>query len=158
MSVALDVSSTVDVRCLNFSMQLCFWTWGLLMLGDVSLKTGPFWDLTTETNVLTFLKNRKLFARTIYIRLLIKIYHKSFIWTKKWKKWIFQFMPLNALYISVSWVSILITIIAMQYTTPLTCYFVVIKNILCNSSINYPYLEPMIHVYMFMIEEVISGH
>lgn len=91
-----------------------FWTWGLLMLGDVSLKTGPFWDLTTETNVLTFLKNKKLFARTIYIRLLIKIYHKSFIWTKKWKKWIFQFLPLNALYISVSWVSILITIIAMQ--------------------------------------------
>ena len=77
MSVALEVSSTVDVRCLNFSMQLCFWTWGLLMLGDVSLKTGPFWDLTTETNVLTFLKNKKLFARTIYIRLLIKIYHNA---------------------------------------------------------------------------------
>ena len=32
------------------------------------------------------------------------------------------------------------------------------KNILCNSSINYPYLEPMMHVYTFMIEEVISGH
>lgn len=80
----------------------------------VSLKTGPFWDLNTETYVLTFLKNKKLFARTIYIRLLIKIYHKSFVWTKKWKKWIFQFLPLNALYISVSWVSVLIIIIAMQ--------------------------------------------
>ena len=40
----------------------------------------------------------------------------------------------------------------------LTCDFVVIKKILCNSSINYPYLEPMMHVYTFMIEEVISGH
>ena len=106
MSVALEVSSTVDVRCPNFSMRLCFRTWGQLMLGVVSLKTRPFWDSTMETNVHTFLKNNKLFARTIYIRLLIKIYHKSLVWTKKkWKKSIFQFLPLNALYISVSWIS-----------------------------------------------------
>ena len=42
-----------------------------VMLADFGLKNGYFETPTTKTDILTFLENKWLFARTTYIRLLI---------------------------------------------------------------------------------------
>ena len=41
------------------------------MLANFGLKNGHFETLTTKTDILTFLENKRLFARTTFIRLLI---------------------------------------------------------------------------------------
>ena len=41
------------------------------MLANFWLKNGHFETPTTKTDILSFLENRRLFARTTYIRLLI---------------------------------------------------------------------------------------
>ena len=51
------------------------------MLANFGLKNGHFETATTKTDILTFLENKRVFARTTYIRLLIL--PKSYIWTKK---------------------------------------------------------------------------
>ena len=56
---------------------------------------GHFETPTTKTNTLTFLENKRLFARTTYIRLLI--YLKA-IYEQKWRKSIFQLFPLDGRY------------------------------------------------------------
>ena len=63
---------------------------------DVSkFRDSYFETLTTKTNILTFLENKRLFARTTYIRLLI--YLKA-IYGKKWRQSIFQLLPLDGRY------------------------------------------------------------
>ena len=65
----------MDGRCPNFSLRLCLRTRGELMLTNLNfgLKIRPFWDSDHENwyRILTFIENKRLFARITYIRLLI---------------------------------------------------------------------------------------
>ena len=54
------------------------------MLANFGLKNGHFETATTKTDILTFLENKRVFARTTYIRLLI--YLKAIYGQKKMKE------------------------------------------------------------------------
>ena len=75
LDIALKVFSRQRRRVVllmrpNFSLRVCLWARGELMLTNFGLKT----------DLLTFLENKRLFARTVYFRLLI--YLKAIYWQK----------------------------------------------------------------------------
>ena len=106
-----------------------------------SWKYGHFQTPTTKTGILTFLENKRLFARTRYIKLLV--YLKA-IYGQKMKKWIFQLLPLDARY----FLTVALNYLALIVTSCFTCAgvkitFQTLVNILWSMAV---LTKPMIKV------------